>query len=86
MNSPSEHGLPEWTFWGAVAAGIGFFFKTYGAKADPRLLLAWFNKPTMAPIHSKLDKICRVIDHMDGAEAAHAAVRAEDSKQHTNWE
>jgi hypothetical protein len=28
----------------------------------------------------KIDKVCRVIDHMDGAEKAHAAVRAEDER------
>ena len=86
MNGPTEHGLPEWTFWGALVAGCGVLLRNNAKYLDPRLILAWLNNPTMAPIHKKLDRIQRVIDKIPGAQEAHEAVRIEDTQKHSNWE
>ena len=86
--------VPEWTWWGALAAGCVIVFQKWVGKLNPwplaQMLAESLTGPVMdrriAPLHAKLDRACRVLDHMDGAEKAHAAVRAEDTKERFNWE
>lgn len=77
---------PEWTLWGTLIGACIFLFKWLAPKINLRAGLAWLNEPTMRPLHAKVDRIMRVIDKMPGAEDAHAAIRAEDAKDHLNWE
>ena len=86
--------VPEWTWWGSLGAACILIFHRWIGKLTPwplaQMLAESLTGPVMdrrlSPMHAKLDRICRVIDHMPDAEAAHAAVRAEDQKERFNWE
>ncbi len=90
MTPTNENGL-DGAGW-AVLAAAGAVILAFAKKLDPRLILAWFNEPTMKPIHDRLDsldhkwdKVCRVIDKIPGAEQAHAAIHGEDEERRKRW-
>ncbi len=37
----------KWPWWLAAIGGIFVFFRKYGPKLDPRLILVWLNGPLM---------------------------------------
>lgn len=99
MSTPPE--MPDINpVWAAVVA-IGAVFFAWVKKANPRPLVTaavgFLFDPVvakhLAPINAKLDRhdakldrVCRVIDHMGGANEAHEAVRAEDDARKARWE
>lgn len=86
--------VQQWTLWGAVAAAVALLGKGLIAKLNPWALLQRMAEsltgPVMdkrlIPLTAKVDRACRVIDRLPGAEEAHAAIRAEDNKERMNWE
>lgn len=84
MTPTNETGW-DGTGW-AVLAAAGAIVVAFLKKVDPRLALAWLNEPTMRPLHAKVDRICRVVDNLPGADEAHAKVMAEDERLKKRWE
>ncbi len=85
MSNPQD-SVPDWTIWSVLAGAAAILARWLAPKISIRNGLAWLNEPTMRPVHAKLDRICRVIDKLPGAEEAHEAVRKEDHREKHNWE
>lgn len=87
--TPQDSGADQPLLWGAVAAVLAVVI-AWAKRADPRLILVWLNEPLMRkhidPVNAKLDRVCRVIDRLPGADDAHAAVSAEDTARKKRWE
>lgn len=84
MNPTNDTGI-DWTTTGILAA-MAAIAVAWAKKVDPRLALAWINEPTMRPVHAKIDRLCRVVDKIPGADEAHAAIMAEDERLKKRWE
>lgn len=100
MNTPNETPGIDIGVWGGMLAVLGFVCKRWLVKLNPFVLLqmgaVWLNEPLMrkhvGPVMEEqkrqgeiLERACRVIDKLPGADAAHDAVRAEDAIE-SRWE
>lgn len=90
--TPQDSGVDQPIFWTGIVA-LGAVVIAWAKRLSPLSLVQGaatmvFN-PVMekhiGPVNRKLDKVCRVIDHLPGAQAAHQAVRLED-QNHDQWE
>lgn len=87
--TPQDTGATDGYILGGLAA-VAAILVALLKRADPRMILAFLNEPTVRPINerldrmeAKVDKACRVIDHMPHAPEAHAAVKAEEERWET---
>lgn len=80
----AQNGV-DWATTG-ILGGIGIIVLAWLKRVDPRLALAWINEPTMRPVHAKIDRLCRVVDKIPGADEAHAQIMAEDERLKKRWE
>ena len=80
----------------AVGGMVAIGFRRVLPHLDPRVILLFINRPLtdmlknhidsrFSPLEKKVNRICDVIDHMEGAEQAHAEVEAEEKKTKNHW-
>ncbi len=102
MDSPNSNWVGENFPWIIAGGGfVAVVFKKWALDLNPVRGLRWFADVINGPIMQKynaptLEEVKglrrdfgyfqKVFDKLPDAQAAHAAVQAEDEKHHANWE